>query len=55
MSDTTPQRDCPKCGEPGMIFYPAEGPDEPDVFSCPDCGYEVHTTISPNQTRKVTP
>lgn len=37
--------DCPSCGEPDMIFYPGgTDPDddypEPDVYGCPDCGYE---------------
>lgn len=37
---------CPKCGAADMILYPGEfyeedGYQEPDMFSCPDCGHDV--------------
>lgn len=40
----THRRNCPHCEEP-MEYYPGEEadenyPKEPNVYSCPDCGWE---------------
>jgi predicted RNA-binding Zn-ribbon protein involved in translation (DUF1610 family) len=36
---------CPNCGAEDMIFSAGEtyedGYVEPDMYSCPDCGYDV--------------
>lgn len=32
--------DCPHCGEPDMLYHPAEDDDEVAMFQCPECTHE---------------